>query len=248
MGENISDLDIVNRVHDSTDPGADRSAQSEGRSRRRRLARRVVIAAAVVFALAVTVAAVVGLVQYRSALRKGAGELAFENEMAIPPLVETTTDAAGRTVFDLTVESGTEPFVGRGCRSRHAWREGRLLGPYTAGSRGQDVQTDVANQLGEITTMRWCGMHLPAAMRDAPTCHRPDVELHEVGLVVWHPGLGSGVSTSRSRTSRPRARTLHPERVGGSWWSTSKSMGRDPSARSLVPNPERSRMVSPDSL
>jgi FtsP/CotA-like multicopper oxidase with cupredoxin domain len=95
------------------------------------------------------------------------GEVEFTNPLAIPPLAESTTDAAGRRVFDLTAQSGTSEFLPG--LSTETWGFNQdYLGPTLVMDDGEDVAVQVHNELDEATTVHWHGMHLPAAMDGGP--------------------------------------------------------------------------------
>lgn len=97
------------------------------------------------------------------------GDVDFDSELAIPPLAESTVDADGRRVFELTAQEGTTQIAGERVRT---WGfDGDYLGPTLRAERGEDVAVRIANTLPEDTTVHWHGMHVPAAMDGGP--HQP---------------------------------------------------------------------------
>lgn len=95
------------------------------------------------------------------------GTLDFETPLVIPPLAVSTTDADGRRVFDLTAERGSSQFIA-GTDTTTWGFNGDYLGPTLVARAGEKVVVNVHNELGEVTTVHWHGMHLPAAMDGGP--------------------------------------------------------------------------------
>src|SRR5262245_50163401 len=74
------------------------------------------------------------------------GEPTEPGQLRIPPLLAPRTDAHGRKVFDLTVETGTSTFLPG--TSTATWGvNGGYLGPTLRISRGDYVRMHVRNQL-----------------------------------------------------------------------------------------------------
>jgi FtsP/CotA-like multicopper oxidase with cupredoxin domain len=99
-----------------------------------------------------------------------AGEVAFANALAIPPLAPSEVDSDGRRVFDLTAAAGSHDF-GRERATPTYGFNGDYLGPTLRAARGEEVVVNVHNGLSETTSVHWHGMHLPAAMDGGP--HQP---------------------------------------------------------------------------
>ena len=98
------------------------------------------------------------------------GPVAFERELRIPPLLEPTTDSAGRKVFELRPQKGTSELIA-GKRTTTWGFNGAHLGPTLRAQRGDLVQMRVVNGLSVETTVHWHGMHLPAKADGGP--HQP---------------------------------------------------------------------------
>ncbi len=94
------------------------------------------------------------------------GELTFDNELHIPDQSFGTV-VDGRRQFHLTVAEGRREFL-PGKETRTAGVNGPFLGPTLRLRRGEDVDLTVQNNLDEMTTMHWHGMHVPARMDGTP--------------------------------------------------------------------------------
>ena len=92
--------------------------------------------------------------------------LTFENELQIPEQSFGTV-VDGRRQFHLTVAEGTREFL-PGKQTPTAGVNGPYLGPTLRLRRGEDVDLIVQNDLDEMTTMHWHGMHVPARMDGTP--------------------------------------------------------------------------------
>jgi FtsP/CotA-like multicopper oxidase with cupredoxin domain len=98
------------------------------------------------------------------------GAVSFDRPLAVPPLAESTVDASGTRLFDLTAAASTTEFL-PGLQTPTWGFDGSYLGPTLVAKRGENVRVDVHNDLAEATTVHWHGMHLPAAMDGGP--HQP---------------------------------------------------------------------------
>jgi bilirubin oxidase len=126
------------------------------------------------------------------------GTVDFVNPLAIPPLAESTMNAAGERVFDLTAQAGTTEFM-PGVSTDTWGYNGSYLGPTLVAERGEDVRINVSNDLEEATTAHWHGMSLPAEMDGGP-----------------HQMVEPGAQWSPNFTIDQPAATLwyHPHRAG----------------------------------
>lgn len=162
----------------------------------RRLVIRLFLGGTVV---AVVIAAVVvGLFLrfYTGAVRSNVGDLSFENEVHVPPLLEPTVDDDGRKRFELELEEGeTELLDGL---STETWGlNGTYLAPTLRAEQGDEVEVAVTNSVGEETTLHWHGMHLPAEMDGGPhqmvapgETWSPTWEIDQPAASLWfHPHL-----------------------------------------------------------
>ena len=94
------------------------------------------------------------------------GGLTFENKLLIPKQ-SFGTIVDGRRQFHLTVAEGSREFL-PGKQTPTAGVNGPYLGPTVRLRRGDDVDLIVENNLDEMTTMHWHGMHVPARMDGTP--------------------------------------------------------------------------------
>lgn len=92
--------------------------------------------------------------------------LAFDQPLAIPPLLEPTI-ADGVKTFELTVQSGTRQFR-PGTDTATLGFNGAYLGPTIRAAKGETVRFHIANTLAEPTTVHWHGMDLPPIMDGGP--------------------------------------------------------------------------------
>ena len=99
-------------------------------------------------------------------IRTTNGGLTFENKLLIPSQLFGTV-VEGRRQFHLTVAEGSREFL-PGKQTPTAGVNGPFLGPTIRLRRGEDVDLIVQNNLDEITTMHWHGMHVPARMDGTP--------------------------------------------------------------------------------
>lgn len=93
-------------------------------------------------------------------------DLVFANPLRIPPLQMPRMER-GEKVFDLSIQHGESEFFS-GLRTKTLGFSGHLLGPTLRATKGDKVRINVANRLGEATTVHWHGMHLPPIMDGGP--------------------------------------------------------------------------------
>jgi FtsP/CotA-like multicopper oxidase with cupredoxin domain len=138
--------------------------------RPRRGARRWLVGClTIVLLVALALVGAVALVWARATVDT-TGAVSFDRPLAIPPLAESRIED-GRRVFDLRVQEGTTDF-GVGDEPSLTWGyNGSYLGPTLRATRGEHVQVNVTNEVGETTTTHWHGHHLPAEMDGGP--HQP---------------------------------------------------------------------------
>ncbi len=132
--------------------------------------RRVLLVAGVGLGAIAMVGGAVAWNVYDGARVSTVGEVSFENELVVPPLLEGELNAEGHRVFDLAFEAGTSEFLAG--KTTPTWGlNGTFLSPTLRAARGEHVRVNVTNNLAEDTTLHWHGMHLPAAMDGGP--HQP---------------------------------------------------------------------------
>jgi len=155
--------------------------------------RRLLLGILAVVVLVVVALAASACTIYSRADVNTVGELGFENELAIPPLL-APKEENGRKVFELTLQPGrTELLPGKPAETWGA--NGAYLGPTLRASRGDRVELRVRNQLPEATTVHWHGMHLPADADGGPhqligrgASWTPNWEIEQPAATLWyHP-------------------------------------------------------------
>lgn len=165
------------------------------RPARRRWRRRLAFALAVVVSLPLALLSFVAF-RYVTADVDTSGRASFDAPLRIPELAPSRLDAAGRRVFDLRLQQGTQD-LGNGSRTRTWGVNGAYLGPTVRAKRGEQVLVNVTNELGETTTLHWHGMHLPAGMDGGPhqmvpagTTWSPTWRIGQPAATLWyHPHL-----------------------------------------------------------
>ena len=92
--------------------------------------------------------------------------LTFSNSLRIPELL-TFKDEGGQKVFELKPQYGHSEFL-KGGKTETMGYNGNFLGPTIRVDKGDEVVINVANQLDEMTTVHWHGMHVPPDMDGTP--------------------------------------------------------------------------------
>ncbi len=82
------------------------------------------------------------------------------NQLPIPPLAQTSRDD-GRTVVALRAAPGRTDFGQQGGPADTIGINGSYLGPTIRLTDGEAVRAEVTNDLDEMTTLHWHGLHVP---------------------------------------------------------------------------------------
>lgn len=100
-------------------------------------------------------------------------------------------EVSGRHIT-LTAQDGTTDF-GQGAQAATIGLNGSYLGPTLRLHRGQQVRIDVRNELTEMTTLHWHGMHVPARMDGGPhsmimpgTTWSPHWRVDQPAATLWY--------------------------------------------------------------
>lgn len=111
--------------------------------------------------------------------------VAMDHPLPIP------AEVSGRRM-ELTARQGTTDF-GQGAPAATIGLNGSYLGPTIRLTRGQRVRVDVRNELSEMTTLHWHGMHVPARMDGGPhsmimpgTTWRPHWRVDQPAATLWY--------------------------------------------------------------
>ena len=152
------------------------------------------------------------------------GEVEFANDLVIPPLADSTV-VNGERQFELTAEAGGTVFVD-GAKTPTLGFNQSYLGPTLVMQRDEPIRVNLRNDLDELTTVHWHGMHLPAAMDGGP--HQP---------------INPGESRTAAWTVDQPAATLwyHPHPHG----STEDHVARGLAGMVIVQDPEESALTLP---
>ncbi|MGD8330214.1 MAG: multicopper oxidase domain-containing protein, partial [Acidobacteriota bacterium] len=92
--------------------------------------------------------------------------------LPVPPLLEGRRDGDA-VLYDLTAQRGRREIL-PGLSTDTFGFNGDMLGPVLRLTRGETVQLNVTNRLGEPTTCHWHGMHVPAIADGGPHQIIPD--------------------------------------------------------------------------
>lgn len=87
--------------------------------------------------------------------------------LPIPPLADSTVDAAGVRHFALTAQAGNTEMLS-GVKTATWGFNGSVLGPTVRTRRGETVKFTIDNALPEETTVHWHGVHIPARFDGGP--------------------------------------------------------------------------------
>jgi FtsP/CotA-like multicopper oxidase with cupredoxin domain len=105
--------------------------------------------------------------------------------LPIPPLL--VAEVHGDTkVFRLSAQQGESHFISGRTTPTFGFN-GNYLGPTLRATRGDRVQIQVTNRLGEATTVHWHGMHLPAAMDGGPMQTIADASVWSPHFTIQQP-------------------------------------------------------------
>ncbi len=119
----------------------------------------------------------------------GGGSSAY-NPLWIPPTMTGTT-------FDLKLSNSTKQLMDGAATTTMGYNGAEFWGPTLIMNKGDVVQMNVANELGEVTTTHWHGFHIPAIMDGGPhqpipagTTWSPTFEIKNDAATYWyHPHL-----------------------------------------------------------
>ena len=122
----------------------------------------------------------------------------FTQPLNIPPLLKAEDPLEDRASFRLEASEGRTSFF-LGTETDTLGYNGSYLGPTIRVRRGQEVSIAVKNSLGDVTTVHWHGLHVPAEMDGGP-----------------HQGIAPGDEWHPEFTIRQEAATLwyHPHPIG----------------------------------
>ncbi len=112
------------------------------------------------------------------------------NTLWIPPTLTGTT-------FNLTLGSSTKQLRTGAATATYGYNGNSFWGPTLIMNKGDDVQINVTNSLGDQTTVHWHGFHIPAIMDGGPhqiinagATWSPNFQVKNNAATFWyHPHL-----------------------------------------------------------
>lgn len=113
------------------------------------------------------------------------------NPLYIPPVIDGTT-------FDLDLAPSSRQFLSGAKTTTYGYNGESFWGPTLRWKKGDTVSLNVTNNLGEMTSTHWHGIHLPAAADGGPlqmievgdTWSPPSFEVKNHAATYWyHPHL-----------------------------------------------------------
>ena len=118
----------------------------------------------------------------------------FTTPLPIPPLLKNLDGSADSARFAMTVGRGSVEFF-PGKATATLGYNGNFLGPTIRVRNGQRFKIAVKNNLSQVTTLHWHGMHLPARWDGGPrqpippgTTWSPDFTIKQQAATLWyHP-------------------------------------------------------------
>ena len=122
-----------------------------------------------------------------------AGAATATGTLNIPTLLSSTDDN-GTKVFTLSMQTGTA-VLRTGLTSTTAGFNGSYLGPTIKVNNGDSVRMDVTNNLSEVSTVHWHGLHVPPSVDGGPqntiaagTTYSPAFTINQGACTLWyHP-------------------------------------------------------------
>ena len=118
----------------------------------------------------------------------------FTSTLPIPPLLESTVAPDGSRQFTFSVEEGQKTFI-PGYVTPTLGYSGDYLGPTIKVRDGERIKFKVENNLKQVTTVHWHGLHVPAQWDGGPRqvikageSWNPDFKIKQSAATLWyHP-------------------------------------------------------------
>ncbi len=113
------------------------------------------------------------------------------NPLYVPPVIDGTT-------FNLTLAESSKQFFSGAKTSTYSYNGESFWGPTLRWKKGETVSLNVTNNLNEMTTTHWHGIHLPASADGGPhqmidvgeTWSPPKFEVKNEAATYWyHPHM-----------------------------------------------------------
>ncbi|MBL0381364.1 MAG: multicopper oxidase domain-containing protein [Desulfofustis sp. PB-SRB1] len=118
----------------------------------------------------------------------------FSRPLYIPPILEPIAGNGGAPIRTLTAVTGAHSFF-PGLQTPTMAFNGPFLGPTIRVRNGEEVAFDVHNELDQVTTVHWHGLHVPARWDGGPhqpiqpgDIWRPRFTIKQQAATLWyHP-------------------------------------------------------------
>ena len=118
----------------------------------------------------------------------------FLDALPIPPLLESTLSSDGARSFSLSAEKGERSFF-PGYITPTLGYSGSYLGPTIRVRDGERVKFTIDNNLDQVTSVHWHGLHVPAQWDGGPRqvigagqTWKPDFRVNQPAATLWyHP-------------------------------------------------------------
>ena len=118
----------------------------------------------------------------------------FTTPLPVPPLLKNLDAGTGSARFTMEVNRGNKEFF-PGKPTATLGYNGNFLGPTIRVRNGQRFKIAVKNNLSQVTTLHWHGMHLPARWDGGPrqpiapgTTWSPEFTIKQQAATLWyHP-------------------------------------------------------------
>ncbi len=125
------------------------------------------------------------------------------NQLPIPPLAQTSRED-GRTVISLRAAAGRTDFGQQGGPADTFGLNGSYLGPTIRVANGERIRAEVTNDLQEMTTLHWHGLHVPAKSDGGPhsmiepgDIWRPTWTVDQPAATLWYHSHPHGVTAQQ---------------------------------------------------
>ena len=128
---------------------------------------------------------------YPNVVAQAQQRFSFETPLAIPQMDDGSV-VDGVRVFSLNLKNGKTEFF-EGLQTDTSGINGSYLGPVLRMRSGETVRMEVANKLGQTSTLHWHGMNVPAKADGGPhqvikagETWSPEFKVHEVASTMWY--------------------------------------------------------------
>ncbi len=125
------------------------------------------------------------------------------NPLPIPELLENLDKTGKSATFAMDVRRGSVEFF-KGKQTRTLGYNGNFLGPTIRVRNGQRFRLNLKNNLQEVTTLHWHGLHVPAKWDGGPrqpvskgTDWHPEFTIKQEAATLWYHPHAMGLTGSQ---------------------------------------------------